>query len=342
MDNFQKKTLVTSRSLKYTYYVSPTGEEPSEDCPALLFLHGFPDSAHLWTDVIAGLGNVPNKIIVPDCLGYAGTDKPEDTELYIYDRQTADLMDILAHEKVPNGPNTVVIGHDWGSGLAQRTYLYHREMIKGLVLVNTGYLVPSADTFDLDAVNALTEKLLGYPQFAYWELFTAPDATDVIDGRLERMWAVAHGDRPHWMKTLFCAKNAMRNFVLGDEQVPLRPYAQQAKFRDRFMEQFSAANGGFAGALQMYRSTANNVQGKAFAALNEKREIDLNIDVPVLYFVCREDDVCVPETMMDPSKQMGLVPKVRDVVLDCAHWSPMEKPAEIAAEIKKYLVEDLK
>lgn len=338
MDGFHKKTLVTARSLKYTYYVSPSGEV-SETCPALLFLHGFPDSAHLWMDVIAGLGDIPNKIIVPDCLGYAGSDKPEDTALYTYDGQAADLVDILHHEQVPDSANTVFIGHEWGSALAQRTYLYHRKLVRGLVLVNTGYIVPSADMFDLAAVNAYTETALGYPQFAYWELFTAPDAAEVVDGRLDRMWQALHGDQEQWMKALFCATGAMRDFILGDAQVPLRPYATQPKFRDHFLEQFASANGGFAAAFQMYKSMASNIQAAAFAAL---RKVDLKIDVPILYFICRQDAVCLPEIMMDPAKALGLVPKVRDVVLDCAHWSPMEKPAEIAVEIKTFLTADLK
>ncbi|KAL1888140.1 hypothetical protein Sste5346_009750 [Sporothrix stenoceras] len=333
MDSFQKKTLVTARSLKYTYHVSRSGEV-TDNCPALLFLHGFPDSAHLWTDVIANLGSVPNKIIIPDCLGYASTDKPEDTALYTYDGQAADLVDILGNENILDGAQTVLIGHDWGSALAQRTYLYHRELFRGIVLVNTGYIVPSADKFDLDAVNTLTEKLLGYPQFAYWELFTAPDAAEVINTRLDRMWQALHGDHDQWMKKLFCEKDGMRNFILGDENVPLRPYARGPKFRDHFMEQFSPEKGGFFGAFQMYKSTANNVQAEAFEKLPE---VNLKIEVPILYFICRQDAVCLPELMMEPAKGMGLVPNLKEVVLDCAHWSPMEKPVEIATEIKAFL-----
>ncbi|CAK7234710.1 hypothetical protein SBRCBS47491_009041 [Sporothrix bragantina] len=338
MDGFSKKTLVTKRSLKYTYYVSPEGEA-SEKHPALLFLHGFPDSAHLWTDVIAALGPVPNKIIVPDCLGYAGTDKPEDMAMYVYDGQAADLQDILEAETIPTGPKTVVIGHDWGSVLAQRLYLHHRSLFKGVVLVNTGYIVPSSDKFDLEAANSFTEKLLGYPQLAYWELFTASDAADIINPRLEQMWLALHADRPHWMKEMFCVKGAMRDFLLeGDKSLPLKSYATGPKHRQHFLDQFSQANGGFEGALQMYKTTANNMQGNAFAKLPP---MDLTINVPVLYIICTDDAVCRPELMMDPAKAKGLVPKVRDVVLDCGHWSPMEKPNDIAAELRVFLEKDV-
>ncbi|CAK7238072.1 hypothetical protein SEUCBS140593_010302 [Sporothrix eucalyptigena] len=340
MNNFSKKTLTTKRSLTYTYYVSPTGEATAKH-PALFFLHGFPDSAHLWQDVIAALGPVPNKIIVPDCLGYAGTDKPSDPAQYTYDRQVADLVEILVAEDVSAAAAyTVIIGHDWGSAIAQRVYLHHRQLFQGVVLVNTGYIVPSADTFDLASVNAFTEKLLGYPQFAYWEFATADDAAAVTDAHLEQMWLALHADSPQWMKTVFCAKDGMRNFLLkGDSTLPLKEYAKKGGFfYQHFMNQFRRENGGFAGAFQMYKSTANNMQGQAYAAVPH---VELKIDVPVLYFICRDDAVCLPELMMEPAKAAGLVPKLREVTLDCGHWSPMEKPKEIAAELNSYLEKEL-
>lgn len=190
MESLQQKRLTTRRSLNYTYFVSGA-DQATPQCPALLFVHGFPDSAHLWADVVALLVGLPNKIIVPDCLGYAGTDKPSDTHLYTYKGQADDLMDILSHEKVES---TIIIGHDWGSALAQRTYLFNRDKFAGMVLLNTGYMVPSEGTFDLDAVNTITTETLGYPQFSYWGFFTAPDAAEIVDANLERMWLALHGE----------------------------------------------------------------------------------------------------------------------------------------------------
>jgi soluble epoxide hydrolase/lipid-phosphate phosphatase len=197
MDGLQPIMLVTWRSLKYRYFVSPSHESTKQH-PVLFFIHGFPDSAHLWTEVIAKLGDLPNRLIIPDCLGYGGTDKPEDTNLYAYKDQAHDLTDILENENVTS---TIIIGHDWGSALAQRTYLHNPELFSGVILLNTAYMVPSDQPFDLAAVNELTEKTWGYPQFSYWNFFTAPDAAKIIDGNLERMWQVLHGDVEDWMKT---------------------------------------------------------------------------------------------------------------------------------------------
>lgn len=328
MESFQKKAFVTRRSLKYTYFVSPPKEYTQKD-PVLLFLHGFPDSAQLWSDVIATLLALPNKMIVPDCLGYAGTDKPEDTSLYAYKDQADDLVDILNNEKAVS---TIIIGHDWGSVLAQRTYLHNRELFSGVVLVNAAYMIPTDQPFDLTSVNEQTEKTLGYPQYAYWEFFTAPDAPEILDGNLERMWQVLHGDAEHWMRKLFCVPNAMRKFLASTEDMPVRAYAQQSKRKDKFMQQFKA--GGFASALQMYKAAASNIQFNSDLAILKK---NLAIEVPTLYLSCTKDDVCLPE-MMSPAKNRGLVPDLKEVSIVCAHWSPMEKPSEIAAHIKDFLV----
>lgn len=326
MESFQRKELVTRRSLKYTYFVSPSGES-TEKNPALLFLHGFPDSAHLWSEIVIKLRDLPNKIIIPDCLGYAGTDKPQDTRLYSYDGQANDLEDILKKEIAEFN---VIIGHDWGSALAQRAYLHNSYLYSGVILLNTGYMVPSDEPFDLDAINEITTKLLGYPQFAYWEFFLSPDAAEVVDGNLERMWQALHGDVENWMQKLFCVPGAMRNFILGDQEVPLKPYAKKSEWKDRFMQQFTAD--GFASALQMYKATAYNIQSKSDSSEN------LKIKVPMLFIICTQDAVCVPE-MMTPAKNQDLVPKLKEVVVQSAHWSPMEKPDEIASHIKDFLTD---
>jgi soluble epoxide hydrolase/lipid-phosphate phosphatase len=327
MENFQRKQLITQRSLKYTYYVS-TSSESTDQFPALLFLHGFPDSAHLWAGVIDELGNLPNKIIVPDRLGYAGTDKPTDTNLYAYKDQAEDIADILINE---NAKNTIVIGHDWGSALAQRTYLHKRNLFSGVVLVNIGYLVPSDQPFDLAAFNSYTESVIGYPQFSYWDFFISPDAADIIENNLERMWQALHGDEEDWMKKIFCVPNAMRDFLLGTEQVPLKDYAKQPINKDRFMDQFRP--GEFASALQAYKAAVGNVQHESDATISRN---ELDIRVPLLFIICTKDDVCTPG-LMEPAKQHGLVPYLKEVTIECGHWSPLEKPDEIAKYVKDFL-----
>ncbi|KAJ0415943.1 Alpha/Beta hydrolase protein [Aspergillus carlsbadensis] len=328
MERLEQKTLKTRRSLNYTYYASTAGESKLQQEPALLFLHGFPDSAHLWTRVLGALEDLPHQVIVPDCLGYAGTDKPSDTSLYAYHQQAQDLEDLLRHERVDKA---ILIGHDWGSALAQRLYLHKRHLVSGVILLNTAYMVPSGERFDLAAVNSMTEKAFGYPQFAYWEFLLTPDAAQIVDQHLERMWQVLHGDVEHWMKRIFCVPGAMCNFLLGDDEVPLKDYARQPEWKQRYLQQFRSD--GFAAALQMYKATAWNIQAESDSALLSG---DLAIRVPLLFVICSKDAVCMRE-MMAPAKERGLVPNLTEVVVDAGHWSPMERPEEIAQQIRDFV-----
>ncbi|KFY61016.1 hypothetical protein V496_05179 [Pseudogymnoascus sp. VKM F-4515 (FW-2607)] len=327
MENFHHRHLVTRRGLKYTYYVSSSGES-TDQFPALLFLHGFPDSAHLWAKVVDRLGDLPNKIIIPDCLGYAGTDKPTDTNLYAYKGQAEDIADILSNE---SANNNVIIGHDWGSALAQRTYLHKRHLFSGVVLLNVGYMVPSNQPFDLAAFNSYAENAFGYPLFSYWDFFVSPVATDIVENNLGRMWQVLHGDAEDWMRKMFCVPNAMQDFLLGTEQVPLKDYAKQINYIDWFIHQFRP--GEFASALQSYKATVWNIQYISDMTISK---MDLDIKVPLLFIGCTGDAVCTPGSM-DAAKQQGLVPYLKEVTIESGHWSPMEKPVEVAKHIKVFL-----
>ncbi|KAH7344325.1 Alpha/Beta hydrolase protein [Pyrenochaeta sp. MPI-SDFR-AT-0127] len=106
MDAFDKKTLKTSRGYTYTYYTA-SGDN---SLPTLFFQHGWPDHAAMWKDVAGPLRSAKHPIIIPDMLGYDGTDKPTDPSAYKWDVMTKDLIEIIDNE----GTDTAIsIGHDW-------------------------------------------------------------------------------------------------------------------------------------------------------------------------------------------------------------------------------------
>ena len=84
------------------------------DAPALIFLHGFPDSHRTWRHQIAHLSG-RFRCIAPDQRGYRGSSKPLGIENYTPDKLIGDvflLADALGLEKF------TIIGHDWGGALA--------------------------------------------------------------------------------------------------------------------------------------------------------------------------------------------------------------------------------
>ena len=84
------------------------------DAPALIFLHGFPESHRTWRHQIAHLES-EYRCIAPDQRGYRGSSKPQNVAAYTPDRLIGDvfqLADALAIDRF------TVIGHDWGGAIA--------------------------------------------------------------------------------------------------------------------------------------------------------------------------------------------------------------------------------
>jgi pimeloyl-ACP methyl ester carboxylesterase len=79
MDPSAYKKLTLSRGLTYNYYYSKAGEGK----PTLVLAHGFPSSSWDWKNQVTFFKAKGFGLIVPDMLGYGGTDKPTDTKKYV-------------------------------------------------------------------------------------------------------------------------------------------------------------------------------------------------------------------------------------------------------------------
>ncbi len=355
MDEFAHKQKITSPySLTYSYYLSPNFNEIASSktsIPILLLLHGFPDNAHMWADAIPHLSMLGYPMILPDLLGFSGSSKPTDPSRYNYLQQANSLSQILDYEGV-KGKRVVPIGHDWGSATAQRFYLYHRDRCVGLCLLSLAYQIPSPEPFDLSTANDQTAKRFGYPQWSYWEFFTAPDAPELMRQNLERFWEVNNGNYPSplpeengrdiWMREMFCTKNAMREYITQTGKyanwiVPLKDYPDGHKLKQKFIERFS--RDGFEGPVCYYHSLANNTMledEKELCGKDENGQDRRLIDVPFLYIGQTGDWVCRTNLMSD-AKEQGLVTDLEEKVVEAGHWCLYEKPQEIAEAIGDWL-----
>ncbi|MCR2835072.1 alpha/beta fold hydrolase [Parerythrobacter lacustris] len=89
-------------------------DEGPRDAPALIFLHGFPESHRTWRNQIAQFSD-RYRCIAPDQRGYRGSSKPQEVNAYTPDKMIGDvffLADALGIERF------TVVGHDWGGAIA--------------------------------------------------------------------------------------------------------------------------------------------------------------------------------------------------------------------------------
>lgn len=356
MEPYAHKTLITRpQRLTYSYYLSPGFAaliKQNASLPILMLLHGFPDHAHMWEGAIPHLGSLGYPILVPDLLGFGGSSKPTEIRNYNYKQQADSLAQIVDHEGA-TGRRIIPIGHDWGSATAQRFYLYHRDRCVGLSLLSLAYQVPSANHFSLWTANKATTQRFGYPQWSYWEFFTAPDAPELMRLNMERFWEVNNGNYPSprpeengrdiWMREMFCTTNAMREYVTKTGRyenytVPLKPYPNGEILKQNFIRRMS--KDGFEGPVNYYHTLANNTNLEDEKALCEK---DTNgqdkrvIDVPLLYIGQTGDWVCRTDLMVD-AKGQGLVKDCEEKVIQAGHWCLYEDPEAVANAISEWLV----
>jgi soluble epoxide hydrolase / lipid-phosphate phosphatase len=116
MDPSNYKKTVTSRNLTYNYYSTPRNTSIDVTKPTIIFLHGFPCIGADWDKQVMFFEEQGYRVIVPDMLGYGGTDRPMDVQLYQMKLLAKDLIDILDTENIDR---IVAVGHDWYTSIAQ-------------------------------------------------------------------------------------------------------------------------------------------------------------------------------------------------------------------------------
>jgi pimeloyl-ACP methyl ester carboxylesterase len=105
--------------------------------PAVLLLHGFPDTHIVWRKQIQFLAEAGFRVIAPDLRGYGKTDAPAEPEAYAMAYLCADvlaLLDALGLDKVS------LVGHDWGAALGWRLCADAPDRFERFTALSVGHL----------------------------------------------------------------------------------------------------------------------------------------------------------------------------------------------------------
>jgi pimeloyl-ACP methyl ester carboxylesterase len=105
--------------------------------PAVILLHGFPESHRTWREVAPRLDD-RFYLIMPDQRGFAGSDRPQDVKSYKTELLVDDifgLADALAIERF------ALVGHDWGGAVAWSAALRGDPRLTRLAIINAPHPV---------------------------------------------------------------------------------------------------------------------------------------------------------------------------------------------------------
>ncbi|KAL6352145.1 hypothetical protein LRP88_14588 [Fusarium phalaenopsidis] len=328
MDLFMEKQLINSRSLQYTYYAGPASNATSTaDGPALLLLHGFPHTAQLWASVIPWLLTLGLRILVPDLLGYGGTSKPWDVSYFASDAMASDLAEILAAENITS---VIPIGHDWGSFLAHRYYLYYPEQVEAIVVSSSYYQAPIRNPINITELVEERENLIGFPLGYYYEFFSSPEAASLLSGNLQSFFS-AGGTENDTMKKTFGYKDGLRNWLMADKRMQLEGFAAEPGFLEDVEAQFRGT--GFISPLKWYQAFVNGTHYEVEKHLPESAD---RVGKPLLH-ISGSKDALGPGILYETQESRTAIKDLTTAEVESGHFIPLEKPQEMAKIISDWL-----
>ena len=98
-----------------------------------LCLHGFPECAFSWRHQLPRLARLGYRVWAPNLRGYGRTSRPAGVDAYHIDRLVDDVVGLI---DAAGATETLLVGHDWGGGVAWMTALSQRRRLSGLVVMN--------------------------------------------------------------------------------------------------------------------------------------------------------------------------------------------------------------
>jgi pimeloyl-ACP methyl ester carboxylesterase len=272
--------------------------------PAVMMLHGFPESHRTWRALVPKLED-RFYLVMPDQLGFAGSDHPQDEEAYAADKLVGDvfeLADALGLETF------ALVGHDWGGAIAWTTALKRPERVTRLAIVNAPHpWVFQKSLIDDEAQREASQYITAFRTTGFDKMV----ATMGYEAFFEKTFA-RHVD-------LSVIPEAEKQQYLADWSQP----------------------GGFAAMLNWYRASRVVVPpaGTTVPLPDWLLKAFPKVEVPTLVVWGMRDSALLP-VQLD-----GLDQLVEDLSIarlpNAGHFAPWEAPDDVAAALEPFLAADL-
>lgn len=144
--------------------------------PAVLFCHGFPDTAETWRSQMQAVAEAGYRAVAIDMRGYGRSFAPENPELYTALHITGDLVSVLDALSIETA---VIVGHDWGAYQSQLAALMRPDRFRALVSISIPF-VPRGEINPLQFIydHALEDR--------YYHFQLAKPGTEALFADAER------------------------------------------------------------------------------------------------------------------------------------------------------------
>ncbi len=147
------------------------------DAPRALLLHGFPEGAFVWDEVMSRLSDRV-RCIAPNLRGYERSSAPAEVQAY---RAKHLVADIAALTQTLGAPIDLLVAHDWGGAVAWNLAATQPGLLKRLLIINS----PHPATF----LRELRDNKAQQAASAYMNFLCREDAATLLaEDDFARLW----------------------------------------------------------------------------------------------------------------------------------------------------------
>lgn len=136
--------------------------------PRVMLLHGFPEAAFVWDEVMRGLAD-QMRLLAPNLRGYERSSAPVEVEAYRAKYLVADLVALI---EAFGAPLDLLVAHDWGGAVAWNLAAQRPDLLRRLLIVNS----PHPATF----LRELRDDTAQQEASAYMTYLIRPDAEALL------------------------------------------------------------------------------------------------------------------------------------------------------------------
>ena len=145
--------------------------------PRVLLLHGFPEAAFAWDDMLQRLAPTL-RAVAPNLRGFERSSSPREVEAY---RPRHLVADIAALIRALGAPLDLLVAHDWGGAVAWNLAATQPQLVRRLLVINS----PHPATF----LRELRTNPEQQRASAYMNFLCRPDAEALLaENDFARLW----------------------------------------------------------------------------------------------------------------------------------------------------------
>jgi epoxide hydrolase 4 len=269
--------------------------------PVLMFLHGFPEAAFVWDELLAFFARAENggfRCVAPNLRGYEKSSQPGEVKAY---RAKHLVQDIAALIELEGAPLACLVAHDWGGAVAWNLSNQLPQLTNKLAIINS----PHPGTF----LRELTSNPKQQAASAYMNFLIRPDAERLLrEDDYRRLWEFfTHWGGPPWLT----------------EAV-----------KQQYREVWDAS---LTGGCNYYRASPLPPPrpGDPGAAAITLPHAMLTVGLPTLVLWAM-DDIALPPDLVEGLE--AYVPRLTlEKVAGASHWIIHERPAFVAQRLAHFL-----